>query len=661
MRFLLAGNPNCGKTTVFNRLTKSHARVANWAGVTVEKRIGYYVDGSEKIEIVDLPGIYSLSPNKEDEIIARNAIIKDDADVIINIADATNLERALYLTTQLMELSIPVVLVLNMMDEVASANSSIDLDAISKALFLPVVPITAKTGEGLEELIRTAKREAQNREPKSILLQTDLAEAISALKSALLKISCNNVLFTTIKFMEGDKIVKEDLYLAPSIESEIGRILADSKENLQETIISYRYAFIRDTVKQVYRKGAGSYEESPSDKADNLLLHKFLAIPLFLAIMFVIFQITFGFIGSTLTDLIDGAFSNTICPFVTEVLSSGGTQDWLISLIVDGGLVGIGTVLSFLPQVVLLFLFLSLLDDIGYTARTAFIMEFLLNKIGLTGQSFIPMLMGFGCSVPAIMAARSLQSEKDRRLTIMLTPFMSCSARLPVYGVFAAAIFAKASGVVVFSIYMIGVIVAMLCGFILSKTVFKYEKATYVFELPKYRKPSFGSILFRVINKSKDFIIRAGTIMFTASLIIWFLQTFDIYFDFVSDNSQSMFAAIGRFISPVFAPLGFGEWQASVALLTGVIAKEAVVATLAILYNSADNGSLLAAIGQHFTPLVAYAYMVFVLLYTPCLSSIAIMSREFNSIKWTVFALFTQTALAWLFAFFIFQVGSLFV
>ncbi len=660
MRFLLVGNPNCGKTTVFNNLTKSNAKVGNWAGVTVEKRIGEYKDGNDRIEIVDLPGIYSLSPCKEDEIIARNAILKGNADVLINVIDATSLERSLYLTTQLIELSMPVVLAFNMMDEIQDSDTKLDLGAISKALSVPIVPITAKEGAGLDSLISAAKKATEACEPKSILLETDLAGTILQIEKLLSKITQNNIRFTTIKLMEDDSLVKQEIYLAPTLKNDIYRVIADQPHHLPDTIIQYRHKFTRNLIEATYKKGKASKDEARTEKYDDLILHRVFAVPLFLLTMFIVFQITFGPVGRTLSDWIDSGFSDYISPAVAKSLMDMGVADWLCSLICDGVLVGIGTVLTFMPQVVLLFLLLSILDDFGYTARTAFIMEALLNKIGLTGQSFIPMLMGFGCSVPAIMASRSLQSEKDRRLTIMITPFMSCSARLPVYAVFAGAIFAKMSGVVVFSLYLLGIVVSIISGLILSKTVFRKESATSVFELPKYRTPSLRSILFRVLNKSKDFILRAGTIMFMASVIIWFFQTFDIYFEIAADNSTSMFAGLGRFLAPIFAPLGFGNWQASVALLTGVIAKESVVATLAILYNAASDASLAEVISQSFTPLTAYAYLVFVLLYTPCLSAISVMARELNSVKWTVFSLFSQTCLAWLVSFLVFQIGGLF-
>ncbi len=660
MRFILAGNPNSGKTTLFNRLTKSNAKVGNWAGVTVESRVGFYKDNQENIEIIDLPGIYSLSPHKEDELIARKAIVANGVDAIINVADATNLERSLMLTTQLMELSVPVILALNMIDEIKEDGSALDTELISRELGIPVVCICAKAGEGLEQLIQTTKKQLFDIKPKSILLRTEMADAIQSIRSLLFKISCRNDLFTTVKLMESDKIIQKELYLAPSLANDIYTVLESMGENVVDRIVAHRHSFIQALMQSAFKKGHQSVQENQTEKADSFLLHKYFALPLFFLIMFVIFQITFGFVGSTLSDWIDIAFSEIINPWVATVLANMDVSERIVSLVVDGILAGIGSVLTFMPQVVLLFLLLSLLDDIGYTARTAFIMEALFNKIGLTGQSFIPMLMGFGCSVPAIMSARSLQSEKDRRLTIMMIPFMSCSARLPVYGVFAAALFAKGGGTVVFSLYMLGIIVSLLIALLLNRTLFRSQNNTTVFELPKYRHASLRSIMFRVLNKSKDFLIRAGTIMFTASVVIWFFQSFDIYFELVQDNANSMFADVGRILAPLFAPLGFGNWQASVALLTGIIAKEAVVSTLSILYGGGEE-SLLSAISSHFTPLVAYAYMVFVLLYTPCLSAIAVMQREFNSMKWTVFALVSQTGLAWVIAFMIYQIGSMFI
>ncbi len=671
VRFALAGNPNSGKTTLFNTLTGSRAKVGNWSGVTVEKNEGLLKFGNEKIFITDLPGINSLSPFTEDEIIARNFIIYNKPNLIINIIDATNLSKSLYLTTQLMEIGIPVVVALNMMDEVKASGDILDAKLLESELGIPVVPISARDGEGIEALIQAC--ESYYKKPyvaKSILESFEIFSPIQQIINLLLKTGCKNVLYNTIKLVEGDKLVIGDIYLGPSLHKEITTTLDNFKKSTQasgggskdfETVISEsRYNFSDSLVNKVLVKNTKAEQESLTDKVDSILLSRVLAIPIFLLIMFVIFQITFGAFGSFLTDLIDVTVNQDLAAKVQDALVANGVNEMLIGLIVDGVFVGVGTVLTFLPQVVLLFFFLSFMEDTGYTARTAFIMDGFLRKMGLSGRSFIPMLMGFGCSVPAIMASRSLKSESDRRITMLITPFMSCGARLPVYAVFTGALFASGSGAVVFSLYIFGIVIAILSGTILSKTVLKGEQSPFLIDLPPYRMPKMSTVLFRMFGKSKDFVVRAGTIMLLASIVIWFLQTYDIYFQVVEDNSYSMFADIGAFIAPIFAPLGFGTWQASVALLTGVIAKEAVVSTLAILYNAPEESTqLLQTISQAFTPLTAYAYMVFVLLYMPCVAAFATVARELNSFKWTMFSILFQTGIAWIAAFLIYNVGRL--
>ncbi len=669
--FSLVGNPNSGKTTLFNTLTGRKARVGNWSGVTVEKNVGRLKQCDDKINLIDLPGIPSLSPFTEDEIIARNAIIQDKPNLIINIVDATNLAKSLYLTTQLMELNIPIVVALNMMDEVAESGDKIDAKKLAEALGMPVIPISAKTGEGLPALIQACTAyTAQTYVPKTILENFALFTPIGQVMQLLLKTGCKNVLYNTIKLVEGDRLVKDDLYLAPSLQNEIERILTDFLSHIEypetvgkdfETMISEsRYHYADRLVSDVVTRSHVVKAESRTDRVDRILLHKVFAIPIFLLIMFVIFQITFGAFGSFLTDLIDVTINQKLASSVHDFLVASGASEMSVRFIVDGIFVGVGTVLTFLPQVTLLFFFLSFMEDTGYTARTAFMMDSFLQKMGLSGRSFIPMLMGFGCSVPAIMSCRSLKSESDRRITMLITPFMSCGARLPVYAVFAGALFAKGSGLVVFSLYVLGIVVAIFSSALLSKTILKGEQAPFIMDLPPYRMPKMFTVLFRMYGKSKDFVVRAGTIMLLASIVIWFLQTYDIYFQVVEDNSNSMFAAIGAFMAPFFAPLGFGTWQASVALLTGVIAKEAVVSTLAILYNAPEESSqLLTTISQAFTPLSAYAYMVFVLLYMPCVAAFATIARELNSFKWTFFSIIFQTGVAWIAAFLIYNVGRL--
>lgn len=676
-KFALVGNPNCGKTTMFNEITGSTQYVGNWPGVTVEKKEGKARKFKEDIKIIDLPGIYSLSPYSMEEIIARDYIVDEKPDVVINIVDATNIERNLYLTTQLMELGIPVVVALNMMDAVAAKGDKIDAEGLGKLLHVPVIPASANKGIGVREVVEIALKNAKDRQTsKQGITGISFDEKIERhieesekLVFDIAKAHGYNSRWVALKLLEGDEKVKEKVILTEDLTGRINtyakELEAENDDIDVETIIAdRRYTYISKAVGKTVRKKGGGSGLTLSDKIDKVVTNRIFSIPIFLLIMFGVFQITFGTIGSITTDFIDGFINDYLIGVVSGWLEAGGASGWLHSMIIDGIFGGLGSIFVFIPQITILFLFLSLLEDSGYMARAAFIMDRLLRKLGLSGKSFIPMLMGFGCSVPAVMAARTLENEKDRKLTIILTPFMSCGARLPVYGLFAAAFFARNQSFVIFSVYILGIIVAVISGVLLKNTVLKGEAAPFVMELPPYRIPTLKGLAIHMWDRVKGFIKKAGTVIFAASVIIWFLQSFSLSLQMVEDPEMSIFGMLGKVIAPIFAPLGFGDWKSAVALLTGFVAKEAVVATMGILYGMGEvaEGSveLYSALQAQFTPLRAYAFMAFTLLYMPCIAAFAAIKREMNSWKWTLFAVGYQTAAAWVVAFLIFQVGRIF-
>lgn len=669
-RFALVGNPNCGKTTLFNEITGSTQYVGNWPGVTIEKKEGKARRLEEDVRMIDLPGIYSLSPYSMEEIIARDYLLDEKPDVIINIVDATNIERNLYLTTQVMELGIPVVVALNMMDTIEARGDMIDIDRLQKDLGVPVVPTSASKGRGVKELLEKALEVAKHSKLRPPVFTYDeaiekvLGQAQEQCAAAVAE-QGYNPRWIALKLLEGDEKAREKLNIPEALYEKIKplqeKLEADYDNDMETIIADNRYRVITELVKRSVKKKSDSGELTLSDKIDKVVTHKILAIPLFLLIMFGLFQITFGVIGSYTVDFVDVLINETIAGAISEWLTNTGAADWLQSLVVDGIIGGMGSMLVFVPQILILFFFMSILEDSGYMARAAFVMDRLLRKLGLTGKSFIPMLMGFGCSVPAVMSARTLENEKDRRLTIILTPFMSCGARLPVYAIFTAAFFAQNQGLVTFSIYLLGILIAILSGIVLKKTLFKGEAAPFVMELPPYRLPTFKGLMIHMWDRAKGFIKKAGTIIFSAAVLIWLLQSFNFSFQMVEDPSESIMGAIGAAIAPIFAPLGFGNWQASVALLTGFVAKEVVVSTLGILHGvGEDPAVLIPALQAAFTPLTAYAFMAFTLLYLPCIAAFATIKREMNSWKWTLFAVGYQTVVAWVVAFLIFNVGRLF-
>lgn len=603
-RYALAGNPNCGKTTLFNAVTGSNQYVGNWPGVTVEKKEGKVIGSEADASIVDLPGIYSLSPYSMEEIVTRNYLIDEKPDLIIDIVDATNLERNLYLSLQIAELGRPMVIALNMVDMLEKRGDTIDYPLLSALLGITVVPISASRGTGVHKLIHTAEHEVIHATSNTHLdrhcnlgqppdLYTGAVRQAVQLIEDLIRENCKKhdlpLRWSAVKLIEGDAPTLEKLDLSDTqlscLESIVRELETDHIDR-EMVIADQKYKFICSVTQKAVKKGHEDGHLTVSDRVDKIVTNKYLAIPLFFAIMGAVFYITFGALGPRLSDLVGDLINGTLAQAVRGLLTGIGAADWATGLVCDGVIAGLGAVLAFLPQILLLFFFLSILEDSGYMARAAFIMDRALHVIGLSGKSFVPMLMGFGCSVPAVMSSRTLENEKDRRLTIMLIPFMSCSAKMPIYSLFIAAFFSASSGLAVCSIYLLGLVVAILCAFLLQKTVLKGGHAPFVMELPPYRLPTAKTLTMHVWEKLKDFLTKAGTVLLGASVVVWALQYFDFSFHHVQDSSQSILGVIGTAIAPVFQPLGFGDWRSSVSLLSGLIAREQVVSSLGILYGA---------------------------------------------------------------------------
>ncbi|PWM20632.1 MAG: ferrous iron transport protein B [Clostridiales bacterium] len=674
LRMALVGNPNSGKTTLFNHMTGSNQYVGNWPGVTVEKKEGSVKQAEElgcSITLVDLPGIYSLSPYSMEEIVARDYVTKEKPDVVINIVDATNIERNLYLSIQLIEMERPVVIALNMMDEVYARGDSINAPMLSKLLNIPVVPITAKTGEGTKELIREAVRQAE----RGFVIEPDdlyddythqIHHRIDSIVYPYAKRAGLPVHWTSIKMLEGDELLKKNLEIPEEPFEQIEKIAREyessSKLGDRETMVAdSRYKYIEKIVaKAVVKSSLG--KKTATEKIDAVVTHKIFAIPIFLLIMFLIFTLTFSTLGALLQDGVSTLIGDIFSPFVSSLLEAADSPVWIESLLVDGVIGGVGGVLTFLPQIAILFCLLSLLEDSGYMSRIAFIMDRLLRKFGLSGKAFIPMLMGFGCSVPAVMAARTMENMKDRRMTIMLVPFMSCSAKLPIYGFISQIFFAKYRGLVVFSLYLIGIVCGILSGILFKKTLFRGADAPFVLELPPYRMPGLQSTLRHVWDKIEHFIKKAATLIFGMSVLLWFLQSFDFTMHFTADSESSMLGVIGSFLAPVFKPAGFGTWQAAVSLLTGFVAKEAVVSSMCLFYGiSSTAGAEAAGIlaGTFGTPAAAYAFLIFTLLYIPCVAAFATMKRELGGWKWALGSAAYQIGIAYVMSVLAYRIGLL--
>ena len=667
MIFALAGNQNCGKTTLFNALTGSNQHVGNFPGVTVDQKVGEIKDGKSG-SVVDLPGIYSLRPYTQEEIVTRDFILKEKPDGIINIVDATNIERNLYLTLQLLELRVPMVLALNMMDEVRANGGTIDVQELSRCLGIPVVPISAVKSEGVSELLDQAVHTARTKTLPKVYDFCSEESAVHRCIHAVVHMIQDHAdkagipaRFAATKLIEGDENIMQQLHLDQNekelLEHCIVQMESESDLDRNAALADMRYSFIESVVEICVVKCHESREHRRSVQMDKILTGKYTALPVFFGVMFLIFYLTFNLIGQNLSDFLSLGIDK-LTLVVDKGLTAYGINPVVHSLIIDGVFAGVGSVLSFLPIIVTLFFFLSILEDTGYMARVAFVMDRLLRKIGLSGRSFVPMLIGFGCTVPAIMATRTVSSDRDRKMTILLTPYMSCSAKIPIYAVFSAAFFPNHAALVMIGLYATGIVLGILLALVLKDTAFRGQPVPFVMELPNYRMPSAKSVGLLLWEKARDFLERAFTVIFLATIIIWFLQTFDAKLNVVTDSADSLLAIVGRFISAVFKPLGFNDWRVATALISGFTAKEAVVSTLAVLLGT-STANLGAALGALFTPLSALSFLVFTLLYTPCIAAVTTIRRELGSFWKMLGVVALQCSVAWLVGMLVYQIGGL--
>ena len=710
----LAGNPNSGKTTLFNALTGSNQYVGNWPGVTVERKEACFQLEEDEATLVDLPGVYSLSPYSIEENITRHFIAQHAPDVVLNIVDATNIERNLYLTLQLMELERPVVVALNLIDELERRGVKVDCKAFSQLLGVPVVPISAKKKLGFDQLFAAVYQQAHHPAVAYPVRRYDdsTRQALHEIVAALGGFSAHSAFdmdehrahrdqeerdddhspreqhrhiggyadegdedfappttWIALKMLEGDEPIRQSAQLSETQRQKIRKAIEDYVERGRKIhpgidsltlVVDARYAMIERTLEEAGFPRAREHEITLSDKIDRVLTHKIFAFPIFFALMAAMFFLTFGPVGSFLTGLMEKLMA-WISQGVSAGLATMHSPSWISSLLVNGVIAGVGGVLTFLPQILLIFLFMSILEDSGYMSRAAFITDRALRRLGLSGRSFIPMLMGFGCTTTAVIAARGVENERDRRMTILLTPFMSCGAKLPVYGLFTTALFPGNRGLCVLSLYLLGMILMVVCGLILRKTAFREGDTPFVMELPSYRIPTVKNVSRRLWDRAKDFLIRAGTIIFAMSVVVWFLQTFSFDLQMVANSAESMFGKIGAFIAPIFRPLGFGQWEKSVSLLSGLVAKEAVVSTMQVLYSASSPAQLTSILPSQFTQLSAYSFLVFTLLYTPCVSALAAIRREMGSRKYTWLCIGMQLTVAYAAALIVYQVGRLFV
>ena len=665
MIFALAGNQNCGKTTLFNALTGSNQHVGNFPGVTVDQKAGV-IKGTDH-QVVDLPGIYSIRPYTQEEIVTRDFILKSKPDAIINIVDATNIERNLYLTLQLLTLQVPTVIALNMMDELVGNGGSVDVQKMSEAIGVPVVPISAAKNQGITELVDTLLDTASRRvTPKvqDFCPEGPVHRCIHAV-CHIIEDHAQRVniarRFCAMKLIEGEQDFFDALELSQNekelIEHTIIEMEHETGLDRNAALADMRYNFIEKVCNQCVVKAKESKEHRRSMQIDKVLTHRIFAIPLFIAIMGLVFFLTFNVVGAFLSDVMAYAIDG-LTILADRALTAYGINPVVHSLIIDGIFAGVGSVVSFLPLIVTLFFFLSILEDSGYMARVAFVMDKLLRKIGLSGRSFVPMLVGFGCSVPAIMATRTLSSNRDRKMTILLTPFMSCSAKIPIYTLFAAAFFPGHELLVMLALYFGGILVGILVALVLKNTAFKGNPVPFVMELPNYRFPSAKSVVLLMWEKAKDFLTRAFTVIFMATVIIWFMQTFDTRLNVVENSADSILAALGRLVSPIFAPLGFGDWRMVTALVSGFTAKEAVVSTFGVILGVSTE-QLGAALHSLFTTASAASFLAFCLLYTPCVAAVSTIRTELKSGWKTVGIVFAQCLVAWLAAFVVYHVGLL--
>ncbi len=662
LRFSLIGNQNCGKTTLFNKLTGSNQQVGNFPGITVQMKQGVLLDNRD-ISVIDLPGIYSLSPYSSEEIETRDLLLYQKPDLIINVVDVTSIQRSLYLTMQCIELDIPMIVALNMMDELQASHGTVDVQAMEKELTLPVIPISAQNGDGIDELLERALQTAKSGLapkrhdfcPSSSPVHTAI-HAVAHLIEEKTKDKNLPLRFCATKLIEDGEDFQADLNLSENEKDIINHFVQQMETSLctdrAAALADMRYNYIDGLCRQTVHKPSQTEAQLRSIRIDQVMTHKYFGLPIFIGLMALIFHLTFDIIGGTLSDCFEN-FLNQLTTLLSHMLQDWHVSQGLHSLLIEGVCPGISSVLGFLPTILILFLFLGILQDSGYMGRVAFVMDKPLRKIGLSGASIVPMLIGFGCTVPAIMATRTLPSERDKKMTILMTPFMSCSAKLPVYAMFTAALFPENGGMVMLSLYLIGILIAVLTSLLMHHTLFNGKPVPFVMELPTYRIPSIASVWHQMWIKARDFIRRAFTIIFLASMIIWFLQNFNFHFFMVDDPATSIIAQLGKLLAPVFAPLGFGSWQASAALLTGLTAKEVTISTLSVLTGAKDAPDL-AKIFPDLSS--AYAYLTFILLYPPCVAAMAVIRRELNS-AWQLLAInIYQIAVAWIIAFLVYHI-----
>lgn len=657
----LVGNPNSGKTTLFNLLTGSKQHVGNWPGVTIDKKEGYFTVEEHDITLVDLPGIYSMSPFSLEEIVSRDFIMKEHPNLIINIIDGTNLERNLYLSLQLKELGLPMVIAINMLDELESKNIKIDIKKLSKLLNTPVVGISAKSGDGVKDLIHSLIHDTYS----STFMYDDVTEKhLKQITSLIKEVNHDPVheKFYAFKLLEDDEILIKDF----KFNQEQFKRLYDIQESFTQSknqkdidmaVADTRYLVIENIIKQCVNK-----EKNIDDityRIDKLLLHKYLGIPMFFIILLIMFLTTFGPIGEYLMSIVENIIGN-IAQYTNMFLVDNNASIWVVSL-VDTIINGVGAVLSFMPQIMILFLFLSILEDSGYMSRAAFLMDQLLRKIGLNGKAFIPMLMGLGCTVPALMATRVLETEDDKKMTMVLTPFMSCGARLPIYSLMAGIFFPNYAGIVIFSMYLLGLLVIIISGLFLKKFVFKNSGSTFILELPPYRLPSLKSTLIHMWEKAKGFMVKAGTVILIATVVLWVLTTFNFSLNMVDNTYESIIGVIGKSLEWIFIPTGFGNWEAVISLIFGFVAKESIVSSMAVVYGASTGSELSHILLSMYTNVQAYAFMAFALLYSPCVAAVSTLYKESDSIKFTIKSVLFQTGVAWLVATIINIVGSLII
>jgi len=662
--YALLGNPNAGKTSLFNLLTGTRQHVGNWPGVTVEKKVGV-AKYDDSIEIVDLPGIYSISPFSIEEKVASKFLMEEKMDKLINIVDASNLERNLYFTVQLLEFGKPMIVSMNMMDVANNYGIQINMNQLASKLGIPVIPMMARKGKGYEELIQGLKKVIDA--PAFYLdYGVEIESAIHRIEEIIHGLSLFDIhqpRWIALQLLEGNSVVEgfiQDEKVWNEVVSIRNTLEMQLKTSGAQVIREKRYLWINQMLEEVMVVEEQK-QRTWTEKIDAIVTHRIFGIPLFFLFMFLTFQVTFSWIGAPLQDILDRFINGPLSATVKSLLIAIGAEDWLIRLVVDGIIAGVGGVLVFVPQIFVLFLIISFLEDSGYMARAAFVMDKAMSKIGLNGKAFIPMIVGFGCNVPGIMTARTMEQEKERLITILLSPFMSCSARLAVYALFTSMFFRQYQSLVVLSLYVLGIVLAILLGLIFKRFLLKDKESLFVIELPPYRVPMVRSLLLNTWDKGKNFIKKAGTVIFSMAVVLWFLANFSIY-GMTTNMNESLLAMLGKGLAPIFAPLGFGTWQSGVALISGFMAKEIVVSTMSIVYGTGGTISDLAGVIQtSFTPISAYAFMVFVLLYTPCMATLVVMKKETGSWKWPLFSIAYSFSIAWVLAFLIYQIGRIFV